>query len=502
MKHLPKISLSMIVKNEAEHLRECLESVTGITDEIIIVDTGSSDSTVSIAEEFGASVYFFDWTDDFSAARNYALSKSSGNWILYLDADERLSRGSVEELKRITLGNRLTGCRCIVNSVDDINGRPKYNRYTRLFSSHPGIKFTGRVHEQIDESLIENGYSLVDADVEIIHVGYNIPAKELKKKAERNLAILKEEYFKNASVYNAYQLANTYSILDDDENARVYYLEAVSSEGLNSEYKAHAYLNLAGYEFKKHSLDAALGYLQQGLQNDELNPVLNLLAADVYFRLNRKEDSFLGCIFAYMANEKIRKEKTVSALTIGIKPEAALCKGIYYSLLASDKARLNYFTAELRKHNRDLTLLVKKLNGNEALSAEGIKKISGMMSEDNLDAILLLLENYTDKKTALEILLGAVNKFSLNAKYMNTLGLMYYENGMNAEAVRIFEGCLSLKEKDPASVFYLISVLIRENKPEKVPEVLLFAEKEFGHIPEFNAKLEILKEKLGMMFKG
>ena len=76
------ISLSMIVKNEEKYLRDCLESVKGVVDEIILVDTGSTDSTVRIAQEYGAKIFNFEWINDFSAARNYSLDQCSGDWIL------------------------------------------------------------------------------------------------------------------------------------------------------------------------------------------------------------------------------------------------------------------------------------------------------------------------------------------------------------------------------------------------------------------------------------
>ena len=97
---MSKITLSMIVKNEERYLRECLESVKDIVSEIVIVDTGSTDSTIKIAKDYGAKLYSFGWINDFSAARNFALSKSTGDWILYLDADERLSENSKNELIR------------------------------------------------------------------------------------------------------------------------------------------------------------------------------------------------------------------------------------------------------------------------------------------------------------------------------------------------------------------------------------------------------------------
>ena len=88
---MPKLSLCMIVKNEEKFLAGCLESVKNIVDEIIIVDTGSTDKTIEIANSYNAKVYHFEWKNDFSLARNESIKHATGDWILILDADERLA---------------------------------------------------------------------------------------------------------------------------------------------------------------------------------------------------------------------------------------------------------------------------------------------------------------------------------------------------------------------------------------------------------------------------
>jgi len=95
----PSLSLCMIVKNEEEYLQECLASVEDVVDEIILVDTGSTDRTVEIAGQFDAEVHHIPWNDDFAAARNESIKHASGDWILQLDADERLDPESKKELR-------------------------------------------------------------------------------------------------------------------------------------------------------------------------------------------------------------------------------------------------------------------------------------------------------------------------------------------------------------------------------------------------------------------
>ncbi len=88
MGDLPFVSVSMIVKNEEKDLARCLSSVKPFADEIVVVDTGSTDRTVEIAESFGASIHYFAWCEDFAAARNFALDRTHGEWVLHVDADE------------------------------------------------------------------------------------------------------------------------------------------------------------------------------------------------------------------------------------------------------------------------------------------------------------------------------------------------------------------------------------------------------------------------------
>ncbi len=125
---LPNLTLSMIVKDEEKNLRDCLESIKDFIDDIVIVDTGSVDNTINIAKEYGAKIFHFKWINDFSAARNFALSKCKGNWILYLDADERLNQDSIAELKKIVSTRNKEAVFCLVKSISSNKHKPTIMR--------------------------------------------------------------------------------------------------------------------------------------------------------------------------------------------------------------------------------------------------------------------------------------------------------------------------------------------------------------------------------------
>ncbi len=501
MAERPKISVSMIVKNEERYLRGCLESVKSAADEIVIVDTGSSDGTISIAEEYGASVYNYDWSDDFSAARNYALSKSSGEWILYLDADERLSESSLLELKRLTADDRSAGFKCTVKSLDHKRGKPHQMRYVRLFRNGKEIKFTGRVHEQIESSLLAAGYKVLGSDIEILHLGYNVEEEEVLRKARRNLKLLLEDYKKSNSPYDAFQLGNTYNILKEYDTAREYFEEATGSSLLKSEYRAYAYLNLSDYELKNHNLEKALTFAEEGLSLDTGGVLLNLLAADINFRLNKGGKAVQHCREAYRLNRELNSGLNKSDLAVELKPEAILSKGIYYSLLTGSGDSADYFLSEFCAEDKKLCELLKNILDQKKVPEIMPVQLEEMITDDSLDLFLLILENYNDKASALEILNKLNKKFEGSSKFHKTLGVLYSENKLFDDAVREFRISLRAEVKDPSAIFYYISVLIESNKYQEIPDLLIFAEREFSNVPEFNQRFKILKEKLKGVLK-
>ena len=497
-----KITLSMIVKDEGKYLKGCLASVKDIVDEIIVADTGSTDDTINIAEEFGAKVYRFKWINDFSAARNFALSKSSGDWILYLDADERLSEKSAAELRKFTEHDQLTGCRCIVRSPDDNNGNPHYMKYVRLFRNKNGIGFTGTVHEQIENSLLSNGYKIVDTGIEITHLGYNVPREEVEKKARRNLDLLIKEYEKNKSAYNAFQLGNTYSVLKEYECAKDYYLEAAGNNSLKSEYKAYAYLNLSDYMLKKHNLDQACKYVNQGLMENPASVLLNILASDIYFRLKKSDDAIQFCKEALKRNKEMSEGLRSADLAVELRSEAIISKGVYYSLLSGNKKYLEYFLRIMQQENKAFYELFLMLKGKKETADIKNEDICNLISNDNVDLFLVIIDDYNDKKKALEILKLLYKRFYGNSRFHKSLGVLYSENGLFDKAAKEFKESLASEDKDPSAVLYYISVLVRNNQFQEIPDLLLFAEKEFGEIQEFAGKFEILKEKLSVLLNG
>ena len=170
-----RVSLCMIVRDEEHNLAECLAPVAGLFDEIVIVDTGSTDNTPAIAREFTPHVHEFAWCDDFAAARNESLRHATGDWIFWLDADDRVRPQDVARLKELldSLDERprafLMDTRLLPMGAQD---ELSLVTHQRLFRRHPNVRWQGRVHEQLRPEFVTLGYECVFSDVAIDHVGY------------------------------------------------------------------------------------------------------------------------------------------------------------------------------------------------------------------------------------------------------------------------------------------------------------------------------------------
>jgi tetratricopeptide (TPR) repeat protein len=220
MSEILPLSVCMIVRNESLHLPKALASVKRIAAEIVVVDTGSTDDTVSIATAMGAKVLHFDWIDDFAAARNAAIEAATQPWILSLDADQMLASDSASAL---AVALKRTDCMAQTVSIN-LYGPPTANtdptfgksevelafKSLRLFQNHPQIRFSGRVHEDVSKSLVSMGQGhWPDSGVVLADHGY-VQAEERDRKRQRNLLLLRRVHQDQPNeIFPAYKLATT-----------------------------------------------------------------------------------------------------------------------------------------------------------------------------------------------------------------------------------------------------------------------------------------------------
>jgi glycosyltransferase involved in cell wall biosynthesis len=235
----------MIVKDEEKNIRQCLESVRNVVNEIIIVDTGSTDKTTDICEEFHAKVYSFDWTEDFSAARNFSIEKAASDWILWLDADECLDISDLERFHSF-----IGQSDAVIYSMELhhlFGTTPEEDRqfyisyHHRLFRNKNGFFFKGRIHEQLTHENTELiNHSQICDHGQVSHHGYKL---ETSRKSMRNLELLLKEKS------------------SDPENPWLDYHLAAELYRLNDVNRAYAFVNNSITNFVVHNtLPPALAY--------------------------------------------------------------------------------------------------------------------------------------------------------------------------------------------------------------------------------------------------
>lgn len=191
--NIPGVSLCMIVKNEAQHLEQCLQSVQGIVSEIIIADTGSADHSMDIARRFGARIISVPWEHDFSLARNRTLDLASCAWILVLDADEALAGWTPERLQNLLEPGSADGYFLpFIHYVGEATGREYVtDNVCRLFRNDERIRFCGSIHEEVASSIWSlPGGNIAYADLPVHHYGYLDGELRRKDKASRNLELI------------------------------------------------------------------------------------------------------------------------------------------------------------------------------------------------------------------------------------------------------------------------------------------------------------------------
>lgn len=196
------ISLCMIVKNEEKLLPRCLNSVKDAVDEIIIVDTGSTDNTVEIAKSFGAKVYNFKWIDDFSAARNYSLKYAACDYILNLDADEYIDNSV--KLREDMLSGKDYYYLKINNFRNDYDILS--HKSIRLFKNNIGLLYCNKLHETLNIYDNMNSLNGEHGSTIIYHTGYLEEIVKEKNKDNRNYRIMKKELEENPTGYNYYNI--------------------------------------------------------------------------------------------------------------------------------------------------------------------------------------------------------------------------------------------------------------------------------------------------------
>lgn len=349
-----KISLAMIVKNEEKYLKRCLDSVKSLVDEMIVVDTGSTDGTLAILQAYPqVKVFHTNWENDFSKARNFSLEQCTGDYVLVVDADEYVVRGKRKDLEQIA-------SKGLVGQIEQVSkfeqgGEVQEGKVwiSRFFPSH--IRYVGAIHEQPDTELAR-----VQSKVVVKHDGYieNV-------KGERNIPLLVEALKQNPNdAYYLFQLGKEYRIAEKYEEAFRSLLESYKLASKSSSYYVDLVVEIlqAGKQLNKREVLNIIEENKQSLNDSsDFHFTCGLFYLEYAFQNPQEGDkylpyveaSFLKCLTSSANKIPERISGTSSYL-------ASYNLGVYYEVTGQvQKAKKHYRDAAKDKYERAVARLAQ-----------------------------------------------------------------------------------------------------------------------------------------------
>ncbi|PKP61359.1 MAG: hypothetical protein CVT88_00335 [Candidatus Altiarchaeales archaeon HGW-Altiarchaeales-1] len=297
------LSLCMIAKNEENNIKRAIESVRLIADEMIVVDTGSTDNTPKIAKAYGAKVFDYKWNDNFSEARNFSLEQAGMEWILVLDADETIAyedlfyiKETIKEMEIAKKSGKLEGKRADgfalaireytyfnmlggFDTKDDFYAESKpykswiEQRLVRLFRNMPHIRYMYPVYEIIEESICTNGGTFYHVGIPIHHFGRTVSMEKQRSKRRYYIKIL-EEHLKISEECDNYKavyctnLGNAYTFMGELENAMKYFKKALEYDDSISV----TYVCIGKNAMMRKNIIEAIKYFEKAIEMEKNNP--------------------------------------------------------------------------------------------------------------------------------------------------------------------------------------------------------------------------------------
>ena len=397
----PTISAAMIVKNEEEMLSKCLESIQDLVDEIIIVDTGSEDRTVEIAESFGAKVFHHPWKNNFSEARNHSLDHATMEWILIIDGDEEFEREDSEKVFAYTMQDDFDAvCFSIYSALPgQIGGVNTGKHYSpRLFKRREDIRYEGIVH-----NLLTMPPNTTMTDIRVYHYGYNLREDKMQQKYNRSIKLLLkqvEEMPDDPFVrFNTAQMYLSRNFIDEAEEHALKVPEILKPDDKRQQ---HIYLmtlyQLTIINLRRGDTEKAKEWTLKALdvKDDYIDQVLSL---GVIYYLEKNYDESEKYLNKFLEQvEKLHKEEYYDSMILnklGSDYEAYAILGDIYLVKGDLKKSREYFN--------------KAVGSNEFywISYHGLAKLS-------------TAEN--DVQSAMEYYENAIKYGYLNVERYGTLG--------------------------------------------------------------------------------
>jgi glycosyltransferase involved in cell wall biosynthesis len=278
-----KLSMCLITKDEGRNIAACIESVSEAVDEIILVDTGSKDDTVRIAARYGARIYEFPWSDDFAAAKNETLKHATGDWVLALDADERLDPANCEKIRQLLENPAYQAYMLQLRSPYTLKSSTQGINTTlaiRLFQNTIGLSYHGRLHERILARTAKREISVANTNITIDHLGYQ---GNIEPKYRRNLSVSQRQKTKHDAFFR-YDMARSYMGLGQYPEAMKELKQGLEVSGTAAWLRAQMYVLLGDLLiYINKDTESALTAWQQAMEIDQKIVAPRLRSGKTYY---------------------------------------------------------------------------------------------------------------------------------------------------------------------------------------------------------------------------
>ncbi len=312
-----KISVIILNYNSEKTIVKAVTSAKLLADQIIVVDSGSTDNSLELVTRLGCELYFRKWTDNFAIQRNYALNFARGQWILMLDSDEYISKFDFETFQTIDKNSNIGGINFNIKNTIDNGKNYIYHRYTRMFRAHKGFLFDGAIHEQIRSSIENTGYNIIESDFEIIHTGYSIVSED---KLDRNIRMLEKENDTDINNdYIKYHLASSYFAKDDTARSKAIFEELTTSRQLSQEQLDTVYIRLAQIGIKNNDEKAVIEYTKHKPKDDNLLGLRNFILSTIFLANKDYQEAYTLLIDATTSNSTLVDNKLLQQTILALK---------------------------------------------------------------------------------------------------------------------------------------------------------------------------------------
>ncbi len=460
------VSACMIVKNEEEMLPGCLNSIRSWVDEIIIVDTGSTDRTVEIAKEFGAKIFHQEWTGNFSFHRNYSIDQAACDWVFIIDADEEVDQAHIPLIKQALAQQDYRTVTVNVYNMDPTDRRiSSHLPSIRFFRRESGIRYDGIVHNQLQYDKDEK---TLKAEISIWHYGYNLSSDKMERKFERTRVLLEKQIEENPDfAFAHFNLAQLYRSVDyedkPDAHEKAIYHAARTIE-LTPEHKtihlmAHYQKASALYKLNRYREAEEYALKALKLKDNYLDPLM--LLGHIYVgkgEYNKARDYYNRYLTEQQKVSAEALKEDILLVFIEARYIAHYNLGLLEEYSGNFEAAEKHFIKAYEEHgvfeNICLRLARIYLNRNDLDSAAKFADEELVKNSVSSEAHLIRARCFELKG----ILDGAAEQYELAVKY-NTgdesidlkAGTYFANNGQLHRAAEIFE---NLCRKNPGNIGY------------------------------------------------